>query len=338
MEALDNSAIPLSFSSQFLWNRDFNIRWDLTRNLQFSFRSATHAEVEEPYRPVNKDLYPDDYKVWKDSVWTSIKNLGTPLDYSQNVTASYNLPLNLIPVFDWLSSTATYSSSYNWVRGTALEDGTSLGNTVSLNRTYALKGSLAMEKLYNHVPFLKKANERFSKPAAKAKPKAGTKKKAADKDDKKADAADKEKSKLPLNRNTTQVEMTLYPDSAVSMRHNRKSKRIVVSAKSADGKAIAVKFKKQDDNTILVKLKGDTAQKVKLSVTKLPDLDEKPWYRLAQSAARFLMMLRTIDLTYNNSYAMSLPGFMPSVGDAFGQKSVDGILSPGLDLDRKSVV
>ena len=332
MEALDNSAIPLSFSSQFLWNRDFNIRWDLTRNLQFSFRSATHAEVEEPYRPVNKDLYPDDYKVWKDSVWTSIKNLGTPLDYSQNVTASYNLPLNLIPAFDWLSSTATYSSSYNWVRGTALEDGTSLGNTVSLNRTYALKGSLAMEKLYNHVPFLKKANERFSKPAAKAKPKAGTKKKPADKDDKKADAADKEKSKLPLNRNTTQVEMTLYPDSAVSMRHNRKSKRIVVSAKSADGKALAVKFKKQDDNTILVKLKGDTAQKVKLSVTKLPDLDEKPWYRLAQSAARFLMMLRTIDLTYNNSYAMSLPGFMPSVGDAFGQKSVDGILSPGLDF------
>ena len=93
-----------------------------------------------------------------------------------------------------------------------------------------------------------------------------------------------------------------------------------------------MKFKKQDDNTILVKLKGDTAQKVKLSVTKLPDLDEKPWYRLAQSAARFLMMLRTIDLTYNNSYAMSLPGFMPSVGDAFGQKSVNGILSPGLDF------
>ena len=62
---LDNpygdSDIPLSVAKEFLWNRDFSLRWDLTRNLKLSFTSATRAEIEEPAGPVNKNLYPDEY-------------------------------------------------------------------------------------------------------------------------------------------------------------------------------------------------------------------------------------------------------------------------------------
>ena len=32
MEATENSQLPLTFSEQFLWNREFTLRWDLTRN------------------------------------------------------------------------------------------------------------------------------------------------------------------------------------------------------------------------------------------------------------------------------------------------------------------
>ena len=88
MESTENSLLPLTFSEQFLWNRDFALRWDLTRNLHMNFQSATHAEIEEPYTPINKDLYADRYQAWKDSVWTSIKHFGTPLDYQQNFTLS----------------------------------------------------------------------------------------------------------------------------------------------------------------------------------------------------------------------------------------------------------
>ncbi len=100
MESTENNMLPLTFNEQFLWNRDFSIRWDLTRNLHVSFQSATHAEIEEPYTPINKALYADEYQAWKDSVWTSIKNFGTPLDYQQNFNLSYQLPLNMIPAFD----------------------------------------------------------------------------------------------------------------------------------------------------------------------------------------------------------------------------------------------
>jgi cell surface protein SprA len=33
MESTENQKLPLTFSSQFLWNREFNLRWDLTKNV-----------------------------------------------------------------------------------------------------------------------------------------------------------------------------------------------------------------------------------------------------------------------------------------------------------------
>lgn len=163
MESTENNMLPLTFNEQFLWNRDFSIRWDLTRNLHVSFQSATHAEIEEPYTPINKALYADEYQAWKDSVWTSIKNFGTPLDYQQNFNLSYQLPLNMLPAFDWLNADANYNATYNWVRGTELENGKSLGHTITNNRTLNINSSINFERLYNHIPFLKKTNERFSK-------------------------------------------------------------------------------------------------------------------------------------------------------------------------------
>jgi hypothetical protein len=136
------------------------MRWDFTKNLHFTFPSATRAEIEEPYTPINKDLYPDQYVAWKDSVKQSIRNWGTPLDYQQQVTASYQFPLNKLPIFDWINADASYSGRYTWVRGTELEDGTSLGNTITSNRQINMNVALNFVTLYNHLPALKKANQR----------------------------------------------------------------------------------------------------------------------------------------------------------------------------------
>ena len=55
MENLSDPAeIPVSVAKDFLWNRDFSLRWDLTKNLRMNFTSATHAEIEEPYGVVNR--------------------------------------------------------------------------------------------------------------------------------------------------------------------------------------------------------------------------------------------------------------------------------------------
>ncbi|MBR3066553.1 MAG: cell surface protein SprA, partial [Prevotella sp.] len=369
LENTEDHNLPLTFSEQFLWNRDFQLRWDLTKNLHMNFQSATHAEIEEPYTPINKDLYADHYQAWKDSVWQSVSHWGTPLDYQQTFTASYQLPLDKLPILDWTKMDVQYNATYSWLRGTELDDGTSLGNTIQNNRNVQLNGSFNLETLYNHIPFLKKTNERFKKQPQK---KTNDKKKTSDKgkasDNKSTSPTTptsptkptQDEKQLPKNKNTFQKEITLQPDTVIEVQHGKKSKRLLISARGKDGKVVAVKWKPVDENKIKVWLPKLTSHHsslitpdsslispdsslitshsslltpdtLKLSITPKEPLENQWWYNPAQQAARLLMMVRTVNLSYRNQRSMTLPGFMPNIGDMFGQRTGD-ILSPGLDF------
>ena len=354
LENLENVNDSLvTYSSQFLWNRDFSIRWDLTKNLHLSFQSATRAEIEEPknIRQINKDLAPDDYAVWKDSVWQSIRHMGSPLDYSQNFNASYKLPLNMMPIFDWLNADGTYSATYHWARGSADEYGDiKYGHTITSNRTLNINSSMSLEKLYNHIPFLKKVNEKFnksgSKPAStkKTSPKKKSKTELAaegeeqspeDAKKKIAKPTDEEKKEQLLaqqKKNTFSKLITIPADTTMTLTHGKKTKRIIVSAKDEDGKTIPIKFKKVDENKIMIFNKADSAVKMKVSVLALEPLDDKGWYKALQYVSRFAMMVRNVSASYKNQYSLTLPGFMNNVGDVFGQKNVADAMSPGLDF------
>ena len=325
-----DSKLPLTFSEQFLWNREFSINWDLTKNLHMNFQSATHAQIEEPYTPVNKELYADQYHAWKDSVWTSIRHWGAPLDYSQNFQASYKVPLNLLPVFDWVNSDASYNANYSWERGTEDEEGNSYGNTINTQRELTLNGNFNLVKLYNHVPFLKKVNDKFDRTQSRAQMQRKKQEKQKKKQKAKEQAADPKKA-LPKNKRAFEREITLMPDTTFKIRHGKNTRRLIVNAKTEDGKVFPLKYKKVDNNQIRIISKVDTAMKVKLSVLAKEPLEDKKWYKGLQLASRLAMMVRNVSINYRSSYQLTLPGFTPNVGDAFGQKKV-GQMAPGLDF------
>lgn len=302
MENLDNRSLPITWSSDFLWNRNFSLRWDLTKSLHANFSSGTNAEIEQPYTVVNKDLYPDRYAAWKDSVWHSIQEMGTPLTYQQSFDASWQLPLNKIPAFDWLTSDVKYAATYNWTRGAELDDGTSMGNTIANSRTVNGNVRLKMETLYNKVPFLKKVNRKFS---ATMKDKKNEEKKAF-----------------------TQ-EVQLKADTTISVKHNQRSKKIKVVALRADGTRYPIRYKVTDQNNIVLLSKDTVA--VKLTVTPRKRKEEQVWYKALEITSRFAMMVRNVSVTYSNKYNATIPGFLPQVGDVFGQRSAAG-LQPGLDF------
>ena len=335
MESLTKSQLPITFSDQFLWNREFALRWDLTKNLHMNFQSATHAQVDVPYPDVNTDLYADQYHAWKDSVYrsavlNSVRTWGTPLDYSQSFTASYKVPLNLLPVFDWVNTDASYSSNYSWERGMEDENGNSYGNTINTHRELTLNGSFNLVKLYNHVPFLKKVNEKFNRTMSRSQYERKKQEKEKKKKDARELAADPKKA-LPKNKKAFEKEITLLPDTSFNIRHGKNSKRLIVSAKTADGKLFPIKYKKVDNNQIKLISKVDSAQKIKISVLAKEPLEEKSWYKTWQTVARLAMMVRNVSFNYRSSYQLTLPGFTPSIGDAFGQKKV-GSMAPGLDF------
>lgn len=318
--------LPVSFSEQFLWNRELSIRWDIFKSLKLSWTSATHAEIEEPYTVINKDLYPDQYEAWKDSVKQSLLSFGRPLQYSSTFNGSYQIPLNKIPLLDWTSADGSYNSNYGWNRGTELEDGTTLGHTINTQRSININGKLNFENLYKKIKFLDEANKRFSGTSKKSS-KTNTRNNRTDSKSTNKDGKTDDKTKK--TKGFTK-EITLNDSTFTEVKHAQNSKRIIVRATTKEGKTYKLKYKKVDANTIQIK-NLDTIP-LKVNVVAKPKLEEKGWYKTAQVAARGLMMIRNASISYRNTYSLTLPGFKPEIGDAFGQKRLGGALSPGLDF------
>ena len=230
-----------------------------------------------------------------------------------------------------MNADASYNARYTWVRGTKRNDGVSLGNTINSNRNLNINGSFNLETLYHYFPFLKKADEQYRK-ASRANLSRSSRTSNPSRNSRNASPsspANPDEKQLPLHKNAYQREVTLRPDTTITVAHNKNSRRLDVPARTRDGKPYHIKYKVIDQNKILIKNR-DTVQ-LKLSIVAKPSRENEWWYKPTQAAASFLMMVRSINVSYRNQYAMLLPGFLPMIGDVFGQRA-DGLLSPGLDF------
>ena len=303
-----DEGIPVTFSQQFYWSRDLSIRWDPLQLLKLSFSARTKAEVEEPYTVVNKDLYPDEYQLWKDSVKMSLMNMGRPLDYSQSFNATYSIPLNKIPVTDWITADAGFNSSYSWNRGTTYANGASYGNIIANRRSITLNGRFNMLTLYNKVSYLSRINNRYASNRSSSN---------------NATARDKR----------YQEEVTLLPGQRNVIKHGLRTLNPKITATTKDGKSINLKFRKLSSDSISIKVK-DTLNLV-IRVVQDPDKPvRRNKFNLQEGmdiGLRTLMMIRNISVSYRNDYSMSLPGFMPK-SRTLGQDNSSGMLAPGLDF------
>lgn len=297
----------LSWSQTFYWDRDFNITWDILKNLKINLQTGTRAEIEEPYLQVNKKLNPDDYEIWRDSVMRSIKNLGTPLSYRQAAQVTYTLPTQHIPVLDWVNSAATYNSNYTWDRGADI-DSVEIGNTITNNITLNINNRFDLTSLYNKSSFLKKVNQKF--------------------DTQRGRQTSRRQAQRPAPRpKPFEMEVALTSDTGTIVRHGLKTKRIIVSAKEGT-KPKNIKYKRIDENTI--RITTQDSARVKINVVPKGDLEEETWYKVAQYAARGLMSVRSVSFNYSTRKETAISGFRPGIGDAFGQGKTGYGTSPGL--------
>ena len=294
--------LPVSVSKNFIWDRQLNLSWNLTKSLNVSFTSNTSARIEEPIGAVNRKLFPDKYKEWKDTVLNSILHLGTPWAYNQSFVASYRAPFNRIPVVDFLSGSVSYNATYRWDRG-ATVDGVNIGNTIANQASWNVDGRINLEGLYNKFSYLKKVNQRFSstrRPTAATKPK--------------------------------KFERTfkLLPDTSLVIKHNLRNKKVKVSATTTDGKPFAVKTVVKDNNTVEVLTRGD--QNIKFTITEQLKEEKSTWREIGEHATRFAMLVRSVNVRFRTSHSLSIPLFAPEIGDGFGQTCSYGPLAPGLDF------
>ncbi|MDR3252616.1 MAG: cell surface protein SprA [Tannerella sp.] len=308
--------IPVSFSQNFLWDRALDLRWNPLPNIMVEFSSNTNARIEEANLQVNREMNPDAYERWKDTVMQSIADMGTPLLYDQKMSIRYMPPFQQIPVLDWVSGTVTYTTTYNWEKGAFVDEETNIGNSIKNRREIDFTGKLTLLTLYNKNDFLKKVIQKGNiRPPAPARDAKGKVTKPA--------AVQKKPEKKTL-----EVEIKLNPDSGVIVQHNMLTKKVLISARrTSDSSSYKVKYTAIDYARIRITNK-DTIS-LKLKVRPAPQQDETFAYKLAEHTARTLMMLRSVSLTYNISDGMYLPGFMPGIANWFGQGATSAGRAPG---------
>ena len=270
--------IPVTFSQNFYWDRAFSLNWAFTNNLNITFSSGTNARIEEPYVQVNKELNPDGYQLWKDSVKKSIADLGTPMKYDQQFMATWQLPLQLIPVLDWTNASLSYNATYNWDRGATVSEDIEMGNTIKNQRQFDLQANLNLLSLYNKNKYLKKINQKFNNTRATAKK--------------------PEKKKKPK----LEKEIVLNPDSATVVEHGMFTKKVQITARRTDGRVYKVKFK--PINFAQVKILNQDTVRLKLTIIPGPAPTEDFLYKAVEHSARFLMMVRRFNIQFTNSAGM----------------------------------
>ncbi len=311
--------LPVSVSKNFLWDRQLSINWNLTKSLSFTFNSNTSARIEETEGAVNKKLFPDKYKEWQDTVWSSIKHLGTPWAYNQTFTASYKAPFNKIPILDFLTGNVTYNATYRWDRGSTI-DGVKLGNSIANQGTWNMDGRINFESIYKKIPLLTAVEKRFSGTKAPTNRSAGGRNAAG------ARNARDTKNKAKAYERSYQ----LRPDSTLTFKHTLRTKKVKVTATTMEDEPFPIKFRVIDANTVEILTKGD--QNLKFKVTEITKEEKSLWRDIAEYSLRAVMSPRNASIRYRRTNQLSIPLFAPNVGDIFGQNNAHGPLAPGLDF------
>ena len=304
--------LPVSVSKNFLWDRQLNVSWNLTKNLQFTFASNTSARIEEPVGAVNKKLFPDEYREWKEKVWDSILSFGTPWNYNQTFTAQYTAPFNKIPVLDFLTGKVSYNGTYRWDRGATI-DGQSLGNTIANQGAWNWNARINFESLYNKIPICKEVTKRFANTTQRPNQRQGN-----------------QQSNQRQRQRKFERSYKLPADSAqLIIKHNLRTKKVKVTCTEQNGQAAQIDFKVVDENSIEVLTHGDRT--IKFVITESTEQEKKSiWTDVGQYALRFLISPRNISLKIRNTHTASLPLFIPEIGDIFGQTNNYGPMAPGL--------
>lgn len=312
--------LPVQVSKNFTWDRQFSISWNLIKSLQLSFSSNTTARIEETLGAVNKRLFPDEYRDWRDTVMSSLKHLGTPWNYNQTFTGTYRAPFNRIGFLDYLTANISYTSTYRWDKGATVDD-VYLGNTIQNQSAWNADARLNFENLYNKVPYLQKINKRF------AASNNNRNQNANNNNSRNRNNRDQEEKKPKARKVEKAVNLA---DSAIEVKHNLNTKRLQITA-TLDGNPKKVNWKVKDNNTILITDTGSMA--LALTIKEVIKEEKKSFAsEFAEHALRFLMMARNVSFRWRSSHSLNMPLFSPNVGDIFGQRSGNGPMAPGLDF------
>jgi len=299
--------IDPSFRKDFFWNRNYDVKWDLTRALRFDFAAGNIARIDEPPGGVDRDRYPDEWERWRDSVRLNLRHFGRNTHYYHTINLTYTIPINKLPLLNWVSSSARYGVKYDWLVGPIYPDTMNihLGNTIQNSHTLQLNAQLNFTTLYNKVGFLKRINQdnmrRFS-----GKP-----------------PPPKEK-----DVSYTSGLVRLKGGRPRSILHKLKTEKITeVKAFDENGAEIKGSYKIVNPDKITFTAEEDH-KNVRIMVKGKRNVKENPGVIIGETVVGLLMGIRNMSFSYMENEGTLLPGYMPQT-KYLGLNKVGGEMAPG---------
>jgi cell surface protein SprA len=144
------------------WNRNYSLQYDLTKSIKLDYTANANAYIDEP--PGEIDRNADNYRDIRDTIMQEIYGLGSINKFNHVFNASYDVPLNKIPLFDFTSIQARYSANYTW-QASPESVQARLGNSIENSNNIQVNGSFRLSKLYSKVGYIKKMEQESRKKA-----------------------------------------------------------------------------------------------------------------------------------------------------------------------------
>lgn len=298
--------VPVSVTKDFYWNRYFDFRYNITRNLKFGFNSVVNTRIDEPDGPVNKDRYPDEYKHWRDSVWSNIKKFGKVQNYQHNIDLNWNIPINKLPYINFITANASYKGVYTWQRGSETED-FDWGNVISNKNTEQANVMGNFGTLYNKSKYLRDMYNHYNL----------------------SNNTRQQKRSSGKSVTYTQRNVKLSPGDPVTISHNLKTTDVSARAFDAKGHSLKGTLRAVDNNTAVFtpSMASDNARIV---VTGTISQDEDDGRNVFKDMSMMLLTsIKSLSVSYSENNGTTMPGYMP--GSHFlGTEGVSGARAPGL--------
>jgi len=300
-----NNIIEPSFNKDFIWNRYYDLKYDLSRSLKLEYSAQNTSRIDEPYGMVDKDRDKDSYEHWRDSVWSNIKNFGRNTQYNQNLILTYNIPINKLPLLDWINASARYNGTFNWDASPILKTSEiELGNTIRNSRTYQLNGQANLLSLYNKAGFLKRINQKYSSDASRKK-------------NKKIETVSYQEEKVNLKANR-----------AKGIDHNLGTEDVTIKVIDKTGKEIKGELEVITKNKVRFKTDLDINE-VKITIEGKLEKKENPLVFIAENMALLIMSVKNVSVSYTVTDGTTLPGYTEKT-QLFGMNNAfDASSAPG---------
>ncbi len=273
-------------SKGFYWDRNYTLRWDITRGLKFNYSASNRAIIDEPTGP--SDLFEPDNQQWKDSVKVNIMDGGRNMNFNQKWGLTYTLPINKIPIFNWTNFKASYDATNSWTRGPVLRDVTEgLGNTLKNSNTIKLTGNFNMKNLYNKVGYFKKLDSKYN-------------------------SRSRGKSKKDARYKTVQYSKRTFlkKDTPKSIVHKLGTEDITVKVTDRSGAEVPVSMTVESENKITLEA-GEDLTGITVNVEGKIERGENPFVFVGENAVRFMLGLKNVSVSYSRTGSTMLPGYVP---------------------------